>query len=113
MIMPHFREEIERLKRSSEKSDFHVEKLHVKKRTKPLSLGEKLHHEMKCYIQAVQEKGRVITTSSVMAAATAIVRSSNRNLLVENRGLISITTNWAKFLIFRLNFVERRGVQLQ
>ena len=45
-----------------------------------------------------------------MAAATAIVRSSDRNLLSENEGPISITTNWAKSLLFRMNFVERRGI---
>ena len=64
--------------------------------------------EVKCCIRAVRERGRVITTTITMAAATAIVRS-DRNLLSENGGSISITPNWAKFLLCRLNFVKRKG----
>ena len=40
-----------------------------------------------------------------MAAAMAIVRSLDRN---QNRGPILITTNWAKSIFFRLNFVKRK-----
>ena len=51
----------------------------------------------------------MITTSITIVAARAIVRSSDRNLPFENGGPISITTNWAKSLLFRLNYVKRRG----
>ena len=97
------------MKRSREKSNFRAQKLAVKKWGRLLLLGEKLNHEVKCYIRAVRERDGVITTSITMAAAMAIVRSSDRNLLFENGGPISITTNWAKSLLFRLNFVKRRG----
>ena len=50
-----------------------------------------------------------MTTSITMAAATAIVRKADRNLLEENGGLITITNNWAKSLFYRMNFVKRRG----
>lgn len=43
-----------------------------------------------------------------MAAATAIVRKSDRNL-AENGGPIMITSNWAKSLLYRMKFVKRRG----
>ena len=51
----------------------------------------------------------VVKTSITMAAATAIVRKADRNLLEENGGPITITNNWAKSLLYRMNFVKRRG----
>ena len=66
-------------------------------------LSEKLETEMKCYINAVQEVGGVITTAIIMAATTAIVQKSDRNLLAENGGPITITNNWARSLLYRIN----------
>lgn len=64
---------------------------------------------MKSYIRAVREKGGVVTTAITIAAATAIVRSEDWNLLAENGGPIMLTRNWAKSLLFHLNYVKRRG----
>ena len=86
-----------------------VKSLPVKKRGKPLLLGEKLDSKVKSYIPAVREKGGVVTTSITMAAATAIIRKADRNLLAENGGPITITNNWAKSLLYRMNIVKRRG----
>ena len=96
-------------RRAGETNDLEVKCLPVKKRGRPLLLGEKLDTEVKYYIQAVRQGGGVITAAINMAAATAIVRRADRNLLVENGGPISITTNWAKSLLYRLNCVKRRG----
>ena len=30
-------------------------------------------------------------------------------LLIENGGPLSLTTNWAKSLLYRMNFVKRKG----
>ncbi len=65
--------------------------------------------QVKSYIRAVREHGGMITSSITMAAATAIVRRADRNLLAENGGPITITNNWAKSLLYRMNFVKRRG----
>ena len=65
--------------------------------------------DVKSYVIAVREAGGVITTSITIAAATAIVRQADRNLLFENGDSITLTTNWAKSLLYRLNFVKRRG----
>lgn len=51
----------------------------------------------------------MIITSIAMAAATTIIRRADRNLLAENGGPIMITNNCAKSLLYRLNFVKRRG----
>ena len=86
-----------------------VKVLPLKKRGRPLLLGEKLDSEVKAYLKAVRDAGGVVTTSITIAAGTAIVRRSDRNLLAENGGPITLTTNWAKSLLYRLNFVKRRG----
>ena len=65
--------------------------------------------EVKHYLTAVRKGGGVITTAITMASATAIVRRADRNLLSENGGPIAITANWAKSLLYRMNFVKRRG----
>ena len=63
-----------------------VKSLPVKKRGRPLLLGTKLDDDVKSYVKAVREAGGVITTSITIAAATAIVRQADRNLLFENGG---------------------------
>ena len=85
--------EINRKRRAGETGDLSVKSLPIKKRGRPLLLGEKLDSEVisYMYIQAVREDGSVITTSITMAAATAIVRKADRNLLAENGGPITIT----------------------
>lgn len=65
--------------------------LPVKKGGRPLLLGEKLDTQVKSYLRAVCEGGGVVTTAITMAAATAIVRKGDRNLLSENGGPITIT----------------------
>ena len=101
--------EISRKQKAGETCDLSVKSLPVKKRGRPLLLGEELDTEVKRYIQAVREGGGVINTAITMAAATAIVRKADRNLLAENGGPITITSNWAKSLLYRMNFVKRRG----
>lgn len=83
-----------------------VTRLTLKKTGRPLKLGEKLDGEVKHYIRAVREGGGVVTTAITMAAATAIVRRADRNLLSENGGPIDITVNWAKSLLYRMGFEE-------
>ena len=71
---------------------------------------EKLDTEVKLYIQAVWEAGGVITTSITIAAAMAIVQRADRQLLPEDGGdPITLTTNWVKSLLYKLNFVKRKG----
>ena len=100
--------ELHRKRKAGEMDDLTVKALPVKKLGR-LLLGEKLDSQVKAYIQALCEEGGVVTTSITMAAATAIVRTVDRNLLEENGGPITITNNWAKSLLYRMNFVKRRG----
>lgn len=104
-----YQAEVDRMRKNGKTSDLQVKSLPVTKRVRPSLLGEKLDHKVKCYIQAVWRGGSVIITSIAMAAATTIIRRADRNLLAENGGPIMITNNWVKSLLYRLNFVKRRG----
>ena len=59
--------------------------------------------QVKHFILVVCEGGRVINAAITMATAIAIVRKA------ENGGPITVTSNWAKSILYRMNFVERRG----
>ena len=103
-----YQAEVDRRRKAGETGVICVQSLPVKKRGRPLLLGEKLDSQVKSYIRAVREGG-VVTTSITVAAATAIIRKADRNLLAEHGGPITITKDWAKSLLFRMNFVKRRG----
>ena len=103
-----YQKELQR-KRQAGETDLSVKSLPSKKRGRPLLLGEKMDKEVKSYICAVREGGGVVTTAIAMAAATAIVRGHDRNLLIENGGSIAITKTWGKSLLQRMGFVKRRG----
>ena len=104
-----YQAEVDRRQKAGEMADIRVQSLPITKRGRLLLLGEKLDSEVKSYIRAVREGGGVVTTAIMVAAATAIVRKIDRNLLAEHRGPITITKDWAKSLLFRINFVKRRG----
>jgi hypothetical protein len=75
--------EINRKRKEDETDNLTVKSLPVKTHGRSLLLGEKLDSEVKSYIKAVREEDGVITTSVIMAAATAIVRKGDRSLLAE------------------------------
>ena len=88
--------ELNRKRKAGEKDYFTITSLPVKKRGRPLLLGEKLDSHVKSYIRAIREGGGVVTTSIKMAAATAIVRKEDRNFLGENGGPITMKHKSAK-----------------
>ena len=104
-----YQAELSRKRKAGETCDLSMKSLPIKKRGRPLLLAEKLDTEVKCYIQVVCDGGGVINMVITMAAATAIVKKADRNLLADNGGLIIITSNWAKSLLHRMNFVKKRG----
>ena len=69
---------------------------------------QELDSQVKGYIRALRDEGGVITTPVTMAIGTAIVESNNRMLLFTNVGPIQITNNWARSLLYRINYVKRR-----
>ena len=86
-----------------------VDTLPLKKRGRPLLLGNELDDQVKCYIKDARAAGTPIDTTVVMASGEAIVRKTDKNLLKENGGPIDITKTWAKLLLSRLGFVKRKA----
>ena len=82
------------------------------KRGRPLLIGEKLDGAVKAYVRSVREADGIVTSSIVAAAATAMVRKDDAKLLAENGGPLSITMNWAKSLLYRMQFVKRGSTNI-
>uniref|UniRef100_A0A1X7SG32 DDE-1 domain-containing protein n=1 Tax=Amphimedon queenslandica TaxID=400682 RepID=A0A1X7SG32_AMPQE len=57
----------------------------------------------------MREKGGVVNTSIVKAAAWGILMSQERLRLAEFGGPATLTTAWAKLLLKRMNYTQRRG----
>ena len=91
--------------KAGETADVHS--LPTRKRGKPLLLGEKLDKEVKCYIGAVREGGGVINTAFTIAAATAIVRKTDRSLLAENGGPILLTNSLGQICFVQIKFCQK------
>ena len=72
-------------------------------------IGEKLNSAVEGYTRNVREAGGIVTSSIFAAAATPMARKDDVKLLTENGGPLSITTNWAMSLLYRMQFVKRRG----
>ena len=86
-----------------------VKCLPVKKRGRLLLIGEKLNGKVKAYIRAIRDIGGVVTTTITIAAGKAIVSTVDRSLLIENGAPATLSKNWAKSLLYKLNFVKKRG----
>ena len=57
----------------------------------------------------MREKGGVVNTSIVKAAARGMLMSQERLRLAEFGGPATLTTAWAKSLLKRMNYTQRRG----
>ena len=107
-----YNREMERKRKAGEEVSA-IPVLPVAKRGRPLLLGDTLDSEVKSYIRSFRERGGLVTTEITMAAARAIVRKYNPGLIADEStgedGLIRITSDWAKSLLYRMKFVKRRG----
>ena len=72
-------------------------------------IGETLDNQVKAYIRSVRDCGGPITSLIAIAVGKAVVRKFDASMLLENDGPLSLTTNWAKSLLYRMNFVKRKG----
>ena len=64
---------------------------------------------MQCYVRATRSTGGTITTTVVLAAGEAIVRTHNEKILHDEGGPIKLTRHWAKSLLDRMCFVKRKA----
>uniref|UniRef100_A0A1X7V717 DUF4817 domain-containing protein n=1 Tax=Amphimedon queenslandica TaxID=400682 RepID=A0A1X7V717_AMPQE len=94
-----------------EDDDAEITKLPPKKRGRKVLLGENMDSMGRSYahVTRMREKGGVVNTSIVKAAARGILMSQERLRLAEFGGPATLTTAWAKLLLKRMNYTQRRG----
>ena len=80
--------------------------LPLAKRGRPLLIKEILDNQVKAYIRAHHAEGGPVI---VIAVGRTIVWKYDPKLLVENAGPLSLTTNLAKSVLYRMNYVKRKG----
>ena len=95
--------------RSKQNDTSEITTLPMKKRGRPLTLGEDLDRDVQKYIRALRQTGAPVSAQLVQAAAEGIVTSKDRNLLVENGGHIALTRGWAISILKRMGYVKRKA----
>lgn len=90
-------------------SDCEISELVPRKRGRKLLLGEELDNKVQLLITAIRDSGGVINTAIVRAAATGLVISHDRTMLLENGGGVELTKTWAKSVLNRMGMVKRKG----
>ena len=78
--------------------DHVIKELPMKKTGRALILGELIDKQVQEYLKKLRANGSVKNTS--------IVKNHDSNLTQINGGHISLTKNWAKYLIKRMGFVK-------
>ena len=86
-----------------------VSALHLKKRGRPVLLGEKMDAMVQEYVEMIRDKGGAISTAIVKSGARGILNSLDRTSLSEFGGHVTLSTSWAKSLLHRMNYRKRRG----
>ena len=57
----------------------------------------------------MRDRGGVVNTAIAIGCGTGIVMSQDPTLLASNGGAVTLTKDWAKYLLRRMGFVKRRG----
>jgi len=87
-----------------------IQQLPIKRRGKPLLIGDHLEAEVHLLIEALSKDGTTVNTEVVIGTAIDVVTSYDTNLLAKNGGPIDISKEWAKRLFKRrMGLVKRQG----
>ena len=89
--------------------DESVDHLPAKKRGRKVLLGSEVDAKVQAYVRQVRQGGGFVSSRIVIAGAKGILLSSNRSLLSDYGGPISLTRAWAHSLLKRMQFVRRKG----
>ena len=93
----------------SEDATVCVCELPLKKRGRPLLLGERLDSMVQKYISDTRKVGGSVSTAVVIAGAKGILMTQDRTRLAEFGGPVTLTKAWAISLLKRMNYTKRRG----
>ena len=102
-----YKEELRKRKRSDDGRDLEV--LPLKKRGRPLLLGDEVDLKVQLYLKKLREKGVPVSARIVMAAAHGIVMTYDKYMLEEFGGHVCLNKHWAHYILGRMNYVKRRA----
>lgn len=106
-IRDTYKDEVKRTERNGSEEERLCE-LRQRKRGRPLLLGQHIDEMVQLYIRKVREGGGAISSIIVMAAARGILRKVNPSMLIENGGHVNFNRYWARSMLQRMNFVQRK-----
>jgi len=96
-------------KRENGDDDMTNSELPVKKRGRPLLLGKRLDDAVQDYVSMLRDYGCPVNTTVVVAAARGVAKAIDRTRLAQYGGPATLTVDWAKSLLKRMNFTRRRA----
>ena len=80
----------------------------MKDRGRPTLLPETLMKKTIDTITALRLKGAPVTSSVINAVAKGIVQANDRSLLVENGGHLTLSNDWARKVLYRMDILGRK-----
>ncbi len=96
-----------RKKRLADDEDEEITQLPVKKKGRKVVLGQKMYEIVQEYVRRLRDKGCVINTAIVRAAAEGILLSQDKTRLQQFGGPAILSSTWAKSLLKRMNFTQK------
>ena len=84
------------------------EEIVMKSRGRPTLLPETLMKKTIDTISALRLRGAPVTSSVINAVAKGIVQANDRTLLVENGAHLSISNDWARKVLYRMDTLGRK-----
>ena len=94
----------------AKKPGVQVSALPLKKRGRPVLLGDRLDVMVQKYVAKLREDGGIINTDIVTSGTHGILKSVDRTRLMEFGGHVSLTKSWAKSFFCQMNFRKRNGI---
>ena len=80
----------------------------MKSRGRPTLLPETLMKKTIDTISALRLRGAPVISSLINAVAKGIVQANDRTMLVENSGHLSLSNDWARKVLYRMNTLEHK-----
>ena len=96
-----------RKRRAKDEGD--IVALPLRKRGRPLLLGQELDIKVQLYLKKVRDGGGAVSARIAMAAARGILLKCDRTKLAEFGGHVELNRQWAHSLLKRMKFVQRNS----
>ena len=80
----------------------------MKNRGRPTLLPEVIMKKTIDTVSALRLRGAPVTSSVINAVARGIVQANDRTLLVENGGHLSLSNDWARKVLYRMETIGRK-----